>query len=56
MGVEVNLTSVAALKQAICLAVESEIQTCFSNGEVSDYQYLEYSEWFFFFQLKTILN
>lgn len=45
MGTEINLTSVAALKQAICLAIESDIQSCFSEGDVDDHEFLEYSEW-----------
>ncbi|XP_050293240.1 nuclear pore complex protein Nup160 homolog [Anthonomus grandis grandis] len=45
MGTEINLTSVAALKQAICLAIESDIQNFFSEGEVTDEEYLEYAEW-----------
>lgn len=45
MGTEINLTSVAALKQAICLAIESDIQNCFSDGEVTDDEYLEYAGW-----------
>ncbi|XP_066259653.1 nuclear pore complex protein Nup160 homolog [Euwallacea similis] len=45
MGTEINLTSVAALKQAICLAIESDIHACFFNEEVSADEYLEHSEW-----------
>lgn len=45
VGSEINLTSVAALKQAICLAIESEIQNCFTDAEISDDEYLEYAEW-----------
>ncbi|KAH1005345.1 hypothetical protein HUJ04_006346 [Dendroctonus ponderosae] len=45
MGTEINLTSVAALKQAICLAIESDTQSCFSEGDVVDHEFLEYSEW-----------
>ena len=40
-----NLTSVAALKQSICLAIESDIQNCFTDSEVTDDEYLEYAEW-----------
>ncbi|XP_030768263.1 nuclear pore complex protein Nup160 homolog isoform X2 [Sitophilus oryzae] len=42
---EINLTSVAAMKQAISLAIESDIQSCFSDSEVMDHEYLEYTEW-----------
>ncbi|XP_076265249.1 nuclear pore complex protein Nup160 [Rhynchophorus ferrugineus] len=44
LSTEVNLTSVAALKQAICLAIESDVQS-HSDVEASDEEYLEYTEW-----------
>ncbi|CAG9772816.1 unnamed protein product [Ceutorhynchus assimilis] len=43
---EVKLTSVAALKQAICLAIENDIQNQFADIEdITDEEYLEKAKW-----------
>ncbi|XP_060528379.1 nuclear pore complex protein Nup160 homolog isoform X2 [Cylas formicarius] len=42
---EVNMTSVAALKQSICLAIESDIRNSFKDHEISEEEYLEYALW-----------